>query len=257
MARLQIHFDSRHVTVDIIVPELMRNAKARGKTAAEYYSNRSLPVLWLLHGGLGNSTDWPRYTQIETFAEEKGIIVVCPTSENGCYTDMAKGIQWETLIMDDLWARVHGMLPTSDKREDNFIAGLSMGGYGALKFALKYPERFSYVGSFSGGVEIPQEFAVGEFRLPQASDIFGDPDKILGSSNDLYWLSENLKSSGAPVPEVYMSCGTKDRLYGVNAKLCDRMKELGYNVTWDESEHDHEWRFWNIQVEKYLDFLPL
>lgn len=256
MARLQIHTGIPDVSLDVIVPEFMRCAPAREKGAAAYYSDRSLPVLWLLHGGLGISSDWPRYTMIELFAEEKGLITVCPTCENGCYVNWANGVQWADIITEKLWETVHGMLPTSADPARNFIAGLSMGGYGALKLGLARPDRYSRIGSFSGGVEIPQEYAVGEFHIAGAQDMFGDPAKVLGGPNDLYYLLEERKKSG-PLPPVYMSCGTLDRLYGVNAKLRDALRAAGYDVQWDESKHGHEWRFWNEQIEKFIDTLPL
>lgn len=256
MARLQIHTGLPDVSVDVIVPEFAHSTKARSSTSSEYYSNRSLPVLWLLHGGMGNSADWPRYTQIELFAEEKGIIVVCPSAENGCYVNMVKGDQWDDLINNRLWTTIHGMLPTSDKREDNYVAGLSMGGYGAMKFALSRPERFSFVGSFSGGLEIPQEYAEGRFPFGSA-DMLGDPAKILGGPNDLYHLADALKSSGKQAPKFYISCGTKDGLYDSSVRFRIKLDSLGFETMWDEGNFNHEWRFWNEQVEKFLNVLPL
>lgn len=258
MARLQIHSKLPDVVLDVIVPEFMHYGPGRGTglTASEYYSKRELPVLWLLHGGLGDATDWPRYSMIELFAEEKGIIVVCPTVNNGCYVNWANGVQWADVITEKLWDLVHNMLPTSTDPAKNFIAGLSMGGYGALKLGLSHPERYSRIGAFSGGVEIPQEYAEGKFRLKDAESMFGDPTKVLGGENDLYFLADQRKATG-DLPPIYMSCGTLDWLYGVNVKLRDHLIELGYDVTWDESEHNHEWRFWNAQVEKFLNTLPL
>jgi len=255
MARLQIHTGIPDVSLDVIVPEYMRCGPARGKSEQEYYAQRELPVLWLLHGGLGIASDWPRYTMIEVFAEEKGLIVVCPTCENGCYTNWVNGPQWVDIITEKLWDLVHNMLPTSADPAKNYIAGLSMGGYGALKLGLSRPDRYSRIGAFSGGVEIPQEYAEGGFNIAGREDMFGDPTTILGGPNDLYFWIEERKKQGN-LPPVYLSCGTLDWLYGVNVKLRDAMCDLGYDVTWDESEHNHEWRFWNAQVEKFINTLP-
>lgn len=182
---------------------------------------------------------------------------MCPSAENSCYVNMARGVQWHDLIADKLWATVHGMLPTSDRREDNFIAGLSMGGYGALKFAFSRPDRYSWVGSFSGGVEIPQEYARGEFKVPGARDVFGDPSRVLGGPNDLFHLADLLKESGQQAPTFYLSCGTKDRLYDHSVRFREKVQALGFDIVWDEGDYGHEWRFWNEQVEKFIARLPL
>ena len=258
MARLQIHSKLPDVILDVIVPEFMHYGPGRGTdlTASEYYSKRELPVLWLLHGGLGDATDWPRYTMIELFAEEKGIIVVCPTVNNGCYVNWTNGVQWEDVITEKLWDLVHNMLPTSTDPAKNFIAGLSMGGYGALKLGLSHPERYSRIGSFSGGIEIPQEYIAGRCLIQDAEEIFGDPDTVLDSDYNLYTMVDKRKAAGN-LPPIYLSCGTTDFLYEMNVKMRGYLQERGYDVTWDESPHGHEWRFWNDQVEKFLNTLPL
>ena len=257
MARLQIHTGLPDVSVDVIIPEYRRSIKAKeaGLTSKEYYAKRDLPVLWLLHGGMGNATDWPRYTRLEIYAEEKGLVVVCPSGDNGCWVNQAEGQNWEDVVTEKLWEFVHNMFPTSDKPEDNYIAGLSMGGYGALRIGLKHPERYSRIGAFSSGIHIPQEYAKGNFRMG-GQTIFGDPEKVIGSDYDGFYMAEKRAASGKPLPPVYMSCGTKDRLYAVNTEYRDHLIKLGYSVTWDEGPFGHEWRFWDEQVEKFIATLP-
>ncbi len=262
MARLQIHTSLPDVSLDVIIPEFMHSGKAREQklTEQEYYENRNLPVLWLLHGGLGNATDWPRYTMIELYAEEKGIIVVCPTGNNGCWVNQVSGSPWEDVLTEKLWEFVHRMFPTSDKPEDNYIAGLSMGGYGALRIGLLHPERYSRIGAFSSGICIPQEYSVGEFRGPGGEQSFGDPAAVIGSDFDGYAVAERraaaAKESGEKLPPIYLSCGTEDFLYKANIEYREHLKKLGYDVTWDEGPFRHEWRFWDQQVEKFIRTLP-
>ena len=116
MARLQIHTGLPDISLDVIIPEYARSAKARtaGWTSKEYYVQRNLPVLWLLHGGMGSATDWPRYTRIELYAEEKGLIVVCPSGDNGCWVNQVSGQSWEDIVTEKLWEFVHSMFPSSD-----------------------------------------------------------------------------------------------------------------------------------------------
>lgn len=258
MARLQIHTGLPDVSLDVIIPEYARSQKAKeaGLSAKEYYAKQNLPVLWLLHGGLGNATDWPRYTMIELYAEEKGLIVVCPTGNNGCWVNQVAGPAWEDLLTERIWEFVHSMFPTSDDPKDNYIAGLSMGGYGALRIGLRHPERYSRIGSFSSGIGIAQEYVAGTFRMPGSESIFGDPNKVIGSEYDGFAAAEVRKQSEAPLPPIYLSCGTEDRLYKVNAEYRDHLLKLGYDVTWDEGPYGHEWRFWDQQVEKFIQTLP-
>ena len=196
-----------------------------------------------------------RFTKIELYAEEKGIIVVCPTGLNGCWCNNAEGPQWEDVVTEKLWEFVHRNFPTSDKPEDNYIAGLSMGGYGALRIGLLHPEKYSRIGSFSSGIGIPQEHAVHEFPLPGAERILGPSEEVLGSDYDGFAVAERRAEQGN-LPPIYMSCGTIDHLYGVNVEFREHLKKLGYDVTWDESKHAHEWRFWDQQVEKFINTLP-
>ena len=259
MARLQIHTSLPDVSLDVIIPEYSRSLKARteGLSEKEYYSKQNLPVLWLLHGGMGNSEDWPRYTRIELYAEEKGLIVVCPTGDNGMWVNQADpaGKPWEDVVTEKLWEFVHSMFPTSDKPEDNYIAGLSMGGYGALRIGLKHPERYSRIGAFSSGICIPEDYINGTFRGQAGEFSFGDKDKVIGSDYDGYKVAKD-RAEKKDLPSVYLSCGTKDSLYDANVKFRDYLKELGYEVTWDEGPFAHEWRFWDEQVEKYIKTLP-
>lgn len=258
MARLQIHTGLPDVSLDVVVPEYARAAKAKGRTSSEYYSDRSLPVLWLLHGYSGTGASWLRYTQIELFAEEKGIVAVCPSVGNSFYANMSRGEQWENHLADRLWAIVHGMLPTSDRREDNFIAGLSMGGYGALRMAFSRPERYSHAASFSGALEVPQEYAAGRMSdMAMMRDIFGEPEAVAGSGHDLWALAERVKTKESAAPAVFLSCGRADGLYDANVRYKNHLEALGLSLDWDEDGSGHEWRFWNRQVERFLNRLPL
>ena len=258
MARLQIHTGLPDVTLDVMIPEYMKSLKAQeaGISEKEYYENRNLPVLWLLHGARGNAADWPRYSMVEVYAEEKGLIVVCPTGNNGWWVNQAAGIPWEDVVTEKLWELVHGTFPTSDKPEDNYIAGLSMGGYGAMRIGLRHPERYSRIAAFSAGFGIPRRYAAGGFNALSGEETFGDPDKVLGSQYDEFYTAEERAASGDPLPPIYLSCGTKDGLYDINVEYREHLKKLGYDVVWDEAPYAHEWRFWDQQVEKFIKTLP-
>ena len=146
MALVQMNFESRYLNnnheISIILPDMPRD-----KTPAEFYgSGKKYKVLWLLHGTFGDHTDWIRKSNIELYACEKDLIVVMPSALNSNYAEWAKfsiGFDMYHYLTEELMPLVYNWFPASDKREDNFIAGLSMGGRGTLVYALNHPEKFA------------------------------------------------------------------------------------------------------------------
>ena len=139
---------------------------------------------------------------------------------------------------------------------DNIVAGLSMGGHGALKAGLTCPEKYGYVISLSGAAGIAQECAEGRFPLPNNGyAIFGDKDQVLGGKNDLFALANRLKESGKEAPVFYSACGTEDFTYPDNVKLKDHMQSLGLPLTFVDGPGAHTWDFWNEYIEKAVAFV--
>lgn len=255
MALLEVNFFSDVLglctSMNVILPQ------NSDETACLRNDDGTYPVLYLLHGMSDDHTAWIRKTSIDRYAEKYGVAIVMPTTHLGWYTDMDMGYKYFTFLTEELPEICRSFFPKiSPKREHTFAAGLSMGGYGALRIGLKHPERYSRIGSFSSGIGIPQEYAKGGFRALSGETIFGDPDKVIGSDYDGFYMAEKRAQSGEPLPPVYISCGTKDRLYGINAEYRDHLIKLGYPVTWDEGPYGHEWRFWDEQVEKFIATLP-
>lgn len=254
MARIQLSYQGFGTdSMDIIVPQY-GDSRADREMEREAFYNRKFPVLWLLHGGMGCSSDWLRFTEVERFAAEKHLFVVCISGENGCYADMAHGNHWSSFLNGYVWDLIHDMFPlASDRPEDNYIAGLSMGGYGALRNGLAHPEKYGVIGSFSGAVSMVQQYAKGEKFPPNMENVFGD--QALGSVNDTWYLAEKLAKEGK-APKVYLACGTKDSLFDSNLEYRAHLEGLGYDLTWDQEDYGHEWAFWNSQIEKFIAFLP-
>lgn len=254
MARIQMSYPGYGLaSLDMIVPQYGDSPLDKRMTEEEYYGKK-FPVLWLLHGGWGCSSDWLRFTEVEKFAADKRLFVVCISGENGAYVDMARGTRWESLLTEFVWDMVHDMFPlASQVPEENFIAGLSMGGYGALRNGLKHPEKYGHIGSFSGGIRLVERMEGDDEFAHSLRDVFGENG--IGTENDLFWLAEQRRKSGMPLPPVYLSCGTKDSLYEDNREMRAHLEKLGYSVNWDEDESGHEWSFWNHQVEKFIETL--
>ena len=142
------------------------------------------------------------------------------------------------------------MFPISREPEHTYIAGLSMGGYGTLVHALNHPERFRAFGAFSAAVQLNPEALV-------SGGAAATEQKPVDPSIDPQSLAEKLAKEGAAFPKAYIACGAKDFLYKANQEFRDKLKALGADVTWDEHpDYGHEWRFWNLEIEKFLDWLP-
>lgn len=213
------------------------------------------PVLYLLHGLSDDDTTWLRRTSIERYVAELGIAVVMPAVGRSWYADERQGLDYWTYVSEELPELVSRFFRVSSAREDTFAAGLSMGGYGAVKLGLRHPERFAAVASMSGALDL------GSRSLTDARDddprmwerVFGDrvPD-----DDDLFTLLD--RADPATLPALWVDCGTADRLYGDALRFVERCGSRGIPVTssWIEGA-DHEWSLWDRQIQQILAWLPL
>ena len=214
---------------------------------------KDMKVLYLLHGLHGDETSWLHFSNIERYANDAKIAVVIPGVGNSWYQNMAHGEDFFTYVTEELYKFVQGLFPVSKKREDTFIAGLSMGGYGAWYLALSCPEKYAATASFSGAVDVAFRYlppAVLESApLPfYVDNCFGDPKTIAGSDRDIFTLFEKAKAKGI-VPRMYQSCGTADFLYAMNVAANRKLTEMGAEITWRETPGvDHVWDFWDSEI---------
>jgi putative tributyrin esterase len=207
---------------------------------------KSYPTLYLLHGLSDDHTIWQRRTSIERYVSNLGIAVVMPSTGRCWYTDSPSG-NYFTYVAKELPEICREFFPNmSPRREDTYIAGLSMGGYGAFKIAMSCPETFSKAASLSGVMDISARVA----RYPH---IF-TPDTV-GSDNDLFALSKKLKESGKPMPSLFQWCGTEDNLYPSNVEMKGHLESLGYDLTYSESEGIHAWEYWDEQIRNVLKWI--
>jgi putative tributyrin esterase len=216
------------------------------------------PTLYLLHGHSDDHTIWQRRTSIERYVEGLDLAVVMPAVHRSFYTDMAIGYRYWTFISEELPFVARALFHLSAAREDNFVAGLSMGGYGAFKLALSHPERFAAAASLSGAVDIAR---VANNKDPERQSemqrIFGDSDRIRGSKNDLFHLAKKVAASMGPKPRLYQWCGTEDFLYKGNLHFGRHLEKLGLELRYEESPGTHEWKYWDEQIQIVLDWLNL
>ncbi len=223
-------------------------------------SHSEIPVLYLLHGRGDDHTAWVRYTSIERYANEYGLAIIMPSTHLGFYTDMTHGNRYWTFISEELPQICHDFFPQlSKRREDTFAAGLSMGGYGALKLGLRKPERFSAIASLSGSVDVYSRTLtfMNTKNEPYWTQIFGDVHQIKNSDNDLFAVASKLAISDQPKPKIFMWCGTEDFLYEYNLAMKNHLSKLSFDLTYQESPGDHQWKYWDQMIKDVLVWLPI
>ena len=262
MAIIEVNFISkclmRTVTFNAIIPV------DKFGPQEENAEQKPLKTLYLLHGIFGNYTDWVNGTRIQALAEANDLAVIMPSGENRFYLDDEKsGELYGEFIGKELVEFTRKLFPLSDKREDTFIAGLSMGGYGAIRNGLKYAENFGCVIGFSAALvhdtwkDADNSAPIFTFRRNYYEAIFGEYDKVKGSDKDPKALLLKLKEEGRPVPKMYLCCGTEDGLITANRDFRDFLNENGVDLTYVEGPGKHDWVFWDTYIKKVLDWLPL
>lgn len=255
MAFLQCSFHSdilgRACSMNVILPQKVKTQIGMTSSGS---GRRDYPVLYLLHGLSDDHTIWSRRTSIERYAAEYELAVVMPDGERGFYTDMVAGYRYWTMLSEELPGIVANLFPVSRRREDTFATGLSMGGYGALKLALRCPDRYAAAVSLSGVTDICARMASGDWG-EEFVRIFGTPEEIVANGNDLYSLADSAVHAEHP-PRILSICGTEDFLYADNLRFRDHMRELNFpGYEFEEAPGAHQWEFWDLHIRRGLAFL--
>lgn len=218
---------------------------------------KELKILYLLHGLSDNATAWTRFTQIERYAIEKGFIVIMPEVQRSFYTNMIYGRSYFDYITEELPSMCEKMFGIQRDRTNTFIAGLSMGGYGALKCALRCMDQYAAVASFSGVCNLKERIqdTKKENDLMLVNEwvaIMGE-DLKLDESDDLFDLA-SVYQTVSQKPEILLTCGLEDFLYQDNKTFRNHLELLGYDPKYLEWEGDHNWKFWDTSIEIAMDF---
>ena len=213
------------------------------------------PVLYLLHGLTDDDTIWTRRTSIERYVAPLGLAVVMPQVHHSFYSDEVWGLPFWTFLSQELPDIVSRFFRVSTRREDTFVAGLSMGGYGAMKWALRQPERFAAAASLSGALALshPSERAEPDFaRLMQR--VFGNGPTD-GTPDDVVHLVRT--SDPAVLPKLYVACGTEDFLFPANEWFVSQAAANDVPLTVRFGSGDHDWAYWDDRIQDVLAWLPL
>lgn len=205
------------------------------------------PVIYLLHGLSDNCTGWTRYTAVERYARDKGAAVVMPEVQRSFYTDMAMGPDYFTYVSREL-PRICGRLfGLSGKREKNFVMGLSMGGYGALKCALTYPKQYAGCASFSAVMEMDSRAARADEHFGRELQAIFGVERTIPPEASLQALLAKRRAS--QLPKFFITCGEQDGLYPENCRFAEALEQKGAAVSFTHWPGDHTWDLWDKSVD--------
>lgn len=263
MALFEAHFFSDtlglSVSANVLLPQ--RTTRQIGLAGAGTAAPARWPVLYLLHGLSDDHTIWLRRTSLERYAATRNLAIVMPAVGRSFYQDMASGPRYWTYLSEELPELMSGFFPLSRAREHTFAAGLSMGGYGALRLALTYSERFAAVASLSGALDMEKrcreaDRTGGRLSRVELESIFGPELRVEGTSSDLFGLARQAAAAATP-PRIYLACGTEDGLLADDRRFRQHLQNVGLPAQYHEGPGAHEWGYWDAHIQRVLAWLPL
>lgn len=251
---------TRKTPVTVILPDA---------TEKRRLPNGKLPVLWLLHGATDDQTMWQRFTCIELYAQKRGIVVVMPSVENSFYANTDGGRYFD-YVSEELPRIICNIFPVSPLREDNFIAGMSMGGHGTMKIGFSKPEKYAAMGIFSCGNFIDmmedRDMVPGGKRHPLNFirwQVFGTDDgdlhKCHNTENDNRYLARLASESGKPLPKIFACVGNQDGCHDDAKRDLRYFTTLPnpYDVVFFDGDGVHYFDFWDRWMRVFIQWLPI
>jgi len=262
MAVIEVTFPSsnlgRAVTFSALVPVDRNFMPGKGQV----FESGKFKTLYLLHGYTGTHNDFLINTDIARMSAEYNLAVIFPSGENSFYLeDEELGFSHSKFIGEELVDFTRKLFPLSDRREDTYIAGISMGGYGAMINGLRYAETFGKILSLSGAF-INIDIADSKKTLPDGLSgsgyqrrIFGDPEKLRQTDRDPRFVIEQLKKKGADIPQISQCCGSDDFLIGPNRKLHEFFSERDVEHIYEEGRGIHDWEYWLPRLKSGIEWM--
>lgn len=243
------------MSMSVILPEKRHVPKEKWHRI----ENGNVPTLYLLHGLSDNDSNWARFTSIERYANEHGLAVVMPNAHRSFYTDIDGGFRYFQHISEEVPRIAQSFFPLSKARADNFVAGLSMGGYGAYKIGLVFPERFAAIASLSGLLDVDarwhEQAAIG---LGRPYELVYGTTPVSGTQNDIFTLFHQAIAKGVELPKIYQCCGTEDFLYTGNLRFREQaLQHTQLDYTYEEGPGAHTWDYWDTHIQKVVNWLPI
>lgn len=245
------------LSLSFYAPSLERTVPLRalvpvdGKEVDLTVPQRPLPALYLLHGLYGSENDWFQNTRVALWARQRGLAVFCPAGENSFYTNQ-EGAAYLRFLGEDLPAFTRRMFPLSHRREDTMIAGLSMGGFGALNTALSYPQTFGKVAALSAAL---RPWTRMNREDGDRSHSPGCARRLFGSDTEDWDTLTLVRRCAGQMPEMWFSCGAQDALLEENRRLVRELEDCGVAAPLYEPQGDHNWDFWDREILHALDWM--
>jgi putative tributyrin esterase len=254
MALIRCNFFSEALELGTSMTVLLPQSSAAQIGVAATREDAAPPVLYLLHGLTDDDTAWTRYTSIERYAAARGLAVVMPQVHRSFYADEAHGMKFWTFLSEELPRTVEAFFRVSTRRADTFVAGLSMGGYGAMKWALRQPERFAVAATFSGALDAAyvQEFDLRPHMRALTGRVFADR-RVKGGDEDLLHLLAT--ADKAALPRLILRCGTEDHLLAQNERFAAECAKRGVALDAKFEPGEHEWGYWDTQIRDLVSEL--
>ncbi|MFH1879783.1 MAG: alpha/beta hydrolase-fold protein [Bacillota bacterium] len=260
--QMQLHSEclTRKASIHVILPEMSEERRL---------DNGKFPVLWILHGASDDHTMWQRFTSLERYAQKRGIAVVMPSVEISFYANTDGGRYFD-YVTEELPRMLCGYFPISEKREDNFIMGMSMGGHGTMKLGFTKPELYAAMGIFScanfidmmgaggmaeGGKRAPLNFI--RWQVFGTDD--GDLTKAHNTEHDNRYLARLASESGKPLPKIFSCCGTADGCYKAVKEDIAYFRSLPnpFDIKFFDSTGFHDFEFWDRWLDVFIQWLPI
>ena len=235
------------VSVNVIAPDLNTAKMKDGKPC----------VLYLLHGLHGSHQSWITNSNILRYSADHNMVIVMPDMQNTFYVNNSANIKYLDFCAYELTEIIEKTFIVSDKREDTFICGLSMGGYGAFRIAFERPEKFAAAISLSGAMDIVSMSDPANIEGNDAAVVdmfkldFGKDGAVLNDKNDLFYLAECLSKKKVK-PKLLQYCGKQDYLHGFNIDFKNHMEKLDFDYSYFESDGIHNWDFWDDKIQDVL-----
>ncbi len=215
------------------------------------------PVIYLLHGLTGHFDNWTDKTKLKEYAAKYNYIIVTPEGDNGWYSDSSSAAndKYESYIIQELIPEIDKKFRTIADRNHRAVAGLSMGGYGSIKFGLKYPQMFTLVGSFSGALGADSFTDKNAGAIGKGIDaIFGAEESENRKGNDIFKMVKEMPADKIKsLPFIYLDCGTEDFLFQNNRDFVNLLLEKKIPHEFRELPGAHDWKFWDAEIKEFLE----
>lgn len=263
MAIVRVNFYSNQLMRPVTFTAVLPNDGAIYPGQKPSFVTGEMKTLYLLHGVMGDENDYLMNTRVRELSDKYKIVVMMPAGENHFYVDDEAGVNnFGKYIGEELVEYTRRIFHLSPRREDTYLGGLSMGGYGAMRNGLKYAETFSKICSFSGAYVVFRIIDAGGEPFQDSVSgpefqrrVFGDLTKLRERGLDPRTLYLEQKRKGIPLPAIFMTEGSEDFLLDLNHKMRDFLMEEQANLTYIEDSGVHDWDFWNKHLEEAFQWL--